>query len=53
MYLFTYLYVWCFISYLVPYQLDCDGLLEGQRKPVHRVGHGSVLYTADQRQAPY
>ena len=28
-----------------------DGKLEGQWKPVHTVGQGSVLYTADQRQA--
>ena len=26
-----------------------DGWSEGQRKPVHTVGQGSVLYTADQR----
>ena len=37
-----------FMSQIVPYQLYYDGELEGQRKPIHTVGQGAVLYTADQ-----
>ena len=39
------------MSFLVPSRLYCDEKLEGQKKPVHTVGQGSVLLTADQWQA--
>ena len=46
-----YLYIFCFMSHVGHlYRLYCDGWLEVQRKPVHTVGQGSVLQTADQQQ---
>ena len=43
MYLFIYLFIWGFTSLLTLYRSYHDGQLEGQRKPVHTVGHGSLL----------
>ena len=49
--LFIYLSIWGFTSLSTLYRSYHDGKLEGQRKPVNTVGQGSVLKTADQRQA--
>ena len=37
------LFIWGFTSFLTLYRSYHDGQLEGQRKPVHTVGQGSVL----------
>ena len=38
-----YLFIWGFTLLSTLYRSYHDGLLEGQRKPVHTVGQGSVL----------
>ena len=47
----TFIYLGFNVAFNTLYGSYHDELLEGQRKPVHTVGQGSVLYTADQRQA--
>ena len=37
------LFIWCFSSLSTLYMSYHDGWMEGQRKPVHTVGQGSVL----------
>ena len=39
------------IAFNTSYRSYHDGQFYGQRKPVHTVGQGSVLKTADQQQA--
>ena len=39
----VFLFIWGFTLLLTLYRSYHDGELEGQRKPVHTVGQGSVL----------
>ena len=42
-YILIYLFIWGFTSLSTLYRSYHDRELEGQRKPVHTVGQGSVL----------
>ena len=48
--LLIYLFIWGFTLLSTLYRSYHDRQCYVQRKPVHSVGQGSVLYTADQRQ---
>ena len=43
------LFIWVLTSLSTFYRSYYNGEFNGQRKPVHTIGHGSVLYTAYRR----